>query len=235
MLRAGGGENHSFPVRMYVSDLSMDDDFFDRWYDLMPKERRERAQRFKNESDRRRNIGAYALLVHSVTELLGGEDLSDRLNISETADGKPYFTDIPVCFNISHSKDRIAVALSPQKVGCDVESGRRKGLNIAKRFFAAEEYALLSDISDEDERSLEFARLWTLKEAVVKCCGEGIRHELDDFSLVDDEGNRKETVVLPGFDEIYHIREFESESGYCYSVCSTCSDIEERIRRVRLT
>ncbi len=219
---------------MYVSDLSMGADFFDRWYDLMPKARRERAQRFKKESDRRRNIGAYALLVHSVTELLGSSDLSGRLNISESADGKPYFTDIPVCFNISHSKDRIVVALSPEKVGCDVERERVDTLGIARRFFAAEEYDLLLRIEDEEKRSHEFTRLWTLKESVVKCIGEGIRHELGDFSLVDDDGRRKETITLPGFDESYHIREFESESGYCYSVCSTSGNIEERIRRVRL-
>ncbi len=219
---------------MYVSNLSMDDDFFDRWYDLMPEPRRERAQRFKNEADRRRNIGAYALLVHSVTELLGSSDLSGRLNISESADGKPYFTDIPVCFNISHSKDRIAVALSPEKVGCDVERQRGDALGIARRFFTKEEYDHLSRIADEDERSLEFTRLWTLKESVVKCIGEGIRHELGDFSLVDDKGNRNDTITLAGFDESFHIREFADEMGYCYSVCSTCGDIEERIRRVRL-
>ncbi|MCR5592094.1 MAG: 4'-phosphopantetheinyl transferase superfamily protein [Lachnospiraceae bacterium] len=223
----------SFTARLYVSDTDLPGDFFAGWYNKMPAARRSQCDRFKNEADRKRCIAAYALLVYALKDLLGSCD--DILSISQDQDGKPFLTDIPVCFNISHSGDRVAVALAASAVGCDVEHIREKGLDIAKRFFSDEEYAYLSAIDDERAARGEFTRLWTMKESVVKCCGEGIRHELGDFSLVDMTGARRQTIRLSGFDDHYHIMEFETESGYCYSLCSTCNDIENSIRRVKLT
>ena len=234
MLNAGLGPDRSFLVRLYVSDISMSEEFYDGWYDRMPKERQKRADRFKHDADRHRLIGAYALLVHAMTELFEGEDLSGRFNISETSDGKPYFTDIPVCFNISHSMDRIAVALSPKEVGCDVEVKSGNVLTVAKRFFTPEEYVYLQSIEDEEERSGEFTRIWTMKESVVKCSGEGIRHRFDDFSCVDEKGIAKGEITLAGKDSGYHIKEYESENGYRYSVCSMHDRFEDSIRRITL-
>ncbi len=234
MLNGRNGENRAFPVRLYVSDLSYDDVFYDRWYSLMPEGRARRCDRFRNESDRQRCICAYALLVHSVTDLYDREDISGKLDISETGDGKPYFKNIPVCFNISHSKERVAVALSPEKVGCDVECKSRGALAIAKRFFTAEEYSFLEGIPEGKDRDQEFTGLWTLKESVVKCLGEGIRRELNDFCLVDESGNRKRSIKLADSDEIFYLREYDSENEYCYSICSTYDDIEDSVRRVVL-
>lgn len=230
---------------MYVTDTKADEGRIDEWYDLMPPGRRERAGRFRNEPDRQRCILAYALLVTAVREVDNDIHLNiassardsmvrGTLDISETAGGKPYLTDIPVCFNISHSKERVAVAVSPGSVGCDVECKNANPLKIAKRFFTDNEYAFLKGINSEEECLLEFTKLWTLKESVVKCLGEGIRRPFDDFSLVDDKGIRYRTIELSGFDRQLHIMEYESERGYCYSLCSVCADIEDKIRRVEL-
>ena len=245
MLRANG-DNHVFPVRLYVSDTDGDRALFDTWYDLMPQSRQARADRFKNEPDRRRCILAYALLVTAVREVHNDIHLSigpsieslitgSSLDISETADGKPYLTNIPICFNISHSKERVAVAVSAADVGCDVECKSSDPLRIAKRFFTAGEYSYLLGIEDKAELASEFTRLWTLKESIVKCCGEGIRRPFSDFSLLDDEGKRVDVINLPGITGDYHIREYEAENGYCYSICSTYDVIEDEIRWVRLT
>lgn len=245
MLRADK-DNHAFPVRLYVSDTDVDGELIDKWYDMMPQSRQQRADRFKCEPDRRRCILAYALLVTAVREvyndhqqLIGpsaeGSITSGTFDISETADGKPYLTNIPICFNISHSKERVAVAVSASDVGCDVECKSSDPLRIAKRFFDKTEYSFLLGIDDEAERAQEFTRLWTLKESIVKCCGEGIRHPLGDFSLLDDNGMRKDVIRLTGTGSDYHIREYEPENGYCYSLCSTYDDMEDCIRWVRLT
>ena len=77
MLKGSDIYNHAFDVRLYVSDLSYDKEFYDRWYELMPQRRRERADRFKNGIDAHRCIAAYALLVCAVLEL--AEDLYGNL------------------------------------------------------------------------------------------------------------------------------------------------------------
>lgn len=245
MQKGNTDENRAFSVRLYVSDLSYDNEFYDRWYERMPQKRRERADRFKNAIDRHRCIAAYALLVTAVnglieeTALCVNEDVlglirSGCVAICEDEGGKPYFRDIPVCFNISHAGERVAAALSHMDVGCDVEIKNRNALSVAKRFFTDSEYRLLAGEDDENERAHLFTRLWTLKESVVKCCGEGIRRQFDDFSVAGEDGDVKNTVKLSGIDSKYHVREFAGENGYCYSVCSVHDEIEEDIRRINL-
>ncbi len=230
---------NNFPLRLYAAHINAPDEFYAVWYEKMPDARKQRADRFKIDADRHRCIMAYALLVHAVGEL--ADDTHDDklmsfpggiLPIEEGADGKPFIGSFPVSFNISHAGERVAVALAPQSVGCDVERKNRDALGIAKRFFTKVEYEYLCSLTDEEMRASEFTALWTLKESVVKCCGEGIRHPFGDFSLLDDTGNRKSQIRLNGSDNIYNIREYKSENGYHYSVCSLCEDMEDEMRFV---
>ncbi|MBO4889746.1 MAG: 4'-phosphopantetheinyl transferase superfamily protein [Lachnospiraceae bacterium] len=222
----------SFATRLYVSDIDATEELLGKWYAAMPSARRQRCDRFRSEADRRRCIMAYALLVHALGDI--GVSEGDIPDMREGADGKPFFEDIPVCFNISHAGERVAVAVSDSQVGCDVECRSDNALRVAKRFFAPEEYAFLESLEDEESQRAEFTKLWTMKESVIKCCGEGIRRVLSDFSVTDEHGNRKKTVTLPGKDERYHIKEFAGEGGYCYSVCTVSENIEDGIRRIRL-
>ncbi|MCR5688019.1 MAG: 4'-phosphopantetheinyl transferase superfamily protein [Lachnospiraceae bacterium] len=228
------GRGCPFPVRMYCCELSENDDAYDGFYRLMPPKRRERADRYRNLPDRRRCILSYALLNHALSAL--AEDIGPfglpegYLPIEEGPNGKPYLKDIPVCFNISHSGNWVLAALSPEEVGCDVEHVRRNTAGIAERFFAPEEHAYLLSIPDEEERNLEFTRLWTIKESAAKCCGEGIRLILSDFPVTGAEGTRTGSISIPGIDGRFHYREYESRGGYCFSVCSAYDKFEEDMR-----
>ena len=230
----------NFPLCLYVTDLSYPDSFYDKWYALLPAARSKRADGIRNDINRKRCIAAYALLVCGLRDLdlrvgLDGADIAEgRVNIEEDENGKPYLTDIPVYFNISHSGDRIAIALACEKVGCDVEHKCSNELSIVKRFFTREEYEAVSAITDDAQRKDLFVRMWTLKESVVKCTGEGIRRGFDDFSLIDDKRKIKACVRLKDVDEDYYIKEYPSENGYRYSVCCTSNDMEDSVRRVRL-
>ena len=233
MLYGARMEKKSFATRLYVSDIIACEDIFDRWYELMPEARRQRCDRFRISDDRKRCIGAYALLVLALRDL--GIKCPDTLAIEEAQGGKPYLGDLPVFFNISHARECVVVALSPDEVGCDVEYRSDNALGVAKRFFAPDEYAYLSSIGDEDERRLQFTKIWTMKESVVKCCGEGVRRQLNDFSCTDKAGNRNRHITLAGTtDRKYHIKEYESNGGYCYSICTVNEKTEDRIRHMML-
>ena len=222
----------SFATRLYVSDIDASDELLAVWYANMPSARRQRCDRFRSEADRRRCIMAYALLVHALRDT--GISCTDTLDMREGADGKPSIADIPVEFNTSHAGERVAVSVSPAQVGCDVECRNDNGLRVAKRFFSPEEYAFLESLKEEGMQRVEFTKLWTMKESVIKCCGEGIRRVLSDFSVTDEHGNRRDTITLADRDECYHIKEFESEGGYCYSICSVYDKAEDRMRFVNL-
>ena len=226
---------------MYVTDISQSGNFYDMWYDRMPKDRRIKNDRYKVDVVRKRCIAAYALLVHALCDVQkdgiipeGFDPGNTELPISEYDNGKPYLEGIPIYFNISHSGDMVAVALAPKEVGCDVEYKSKNAMNVAEHFFAEDEVAFLNKTEDEARQELEFTKLWTMKESVVKCTGEGIRRPFDDFSLVDCAGKRVSRIILPGRSDILHVREYESKNGYCFSVCSVYEDIEDKIRYVRL-
>ena len=85
-------------------------------------------------------------------------------------------------------------------VGIDAESVDRivDAHEVARRFFAPAEIAMLDACSGEPERSRKFVELWTLKEAYVKAIGKGLIVPLDQFSFTIDEAGRIGFEAQPG-------------------------------------
>ena len=77
-------------------------------------------------------------------------------------------------FNISHSKDWVAVAISLNgRVGIDIEVARQRKnyLNVAESIFADDEYQWILKQSDT---LAAFWQLWTLKESALKLYAKGV-------------------------------------------------------------
>ncbi|MBO5844950.1 MAG: 4'-phosphopantetheinyl transferase superfamily protein, partial [Bacteroidales bacterium] len=77
------------------------------------------------------------------------------------------------------------IALHDKEIGIDIENTRKCNLNLAKRYFHQEEYIYLSSLPKE-EQDEAFTKIWTLKEAFVKCTGEGIAGGFNKFSVIVD-------------------------------------------------
>ncbi|MET0330571.1 MAG: 4'-phosphopantetheinyl transferase superfamily protein [Dyella sp.] len=89
-------------------------------------------------------------------------------------------------FNWSHSGEQALVAIAHGIApGIDLERirPRRSAMEIARRYFAADELAWLETIDERASRELAFLRLWTAKEAVLKAHGRGIAFGLDRLSI----------------------------------------------------
>ncbi len=86
----------------------------------------------------------------------------------------------PLYFSTSHSGDRWLMAVSGAEIGADTEAPRdmRNLEAMIARVCSADEARLLSDLSPE-ARLDHFFTLWTVKEAVAKLTGEGLRAPLD--------------------------------------------------------
>lgn len=88
-------------------------------------------------------------------------------------------------FNWSHCGTRAAIAVARDIApGIDVEQRRRspRALEIAERFFSADETAVLVALSPH-ERVAAFLEIWTAKEAVLKALGRGLSFGLDRLSI----------------------------------------------------
>lgn len=99
-------------------------------------------------------------------------------------------------FNLSHCGDVVLLAIGRGvELGVDVEvlRPRPRALQLAQRYFTADEAAALAALP-EDERQQAFYRLWTAKEAVLKALGRGLAFGLGRVGFRLETGG---TVVLP--------------------------------------
>ena len=103
--------------------------------------------------------------------------------IQITERGKPYFTDSPYHFSITHTKKHAFCVLSDKPIGMDAEElDRRVNLRLAPKILSPGEYAQYEASEDKKKTLLTF---WVLKEAQVKLTGEGLHGYPDhtDFKL----------------------------------------------------
>lgn len=114
--------------------------------------------------------------------------LADRLGLApgalalaRDAHGRPVLAVPGLDCNWSHSGDRLLVALGRGvQVGVDIElpHPRPRALELARRFFHADEAAALAALGPSD-REAAFLALWCAKEAVLKAHGRGLAFGLD--------------------------------------------------------
>ena len=101
--------------------------------------------------------------------------------------GKPRAPGIPGEVNWSHSLNVLAIAISPDyPVGIDLEhcpSGETCRECCASALIG-EEWEWCLDGETDLERRLRFARLWCLKEAVLKASGEGLSRDMREIELL---------------------------------------------------
>ena len=99
-------------------------------------------------------------------------DLSALPRMERRPGGKPWFPDRPeLCFNVSHSGGLALCAVSDGPVGADVELVRPRRAGLPRYVLSEEEHRWYLAQGGGWPR---FYTLWTLKEARVKCTGEGL-------------------------------------------------------------
>jgi len=149
-----------------------------RAWQCLTADEHQRAERFRHNADRVRFVAARYLLLTSLRHRFGVGDL--RLVTPQGA--KPYVagTGLPAGLdvNISHAAGLVGCVVGlGAAVGIDIEHvGRVADAGaITRAHFAPEEQAYGGDPAT-------FLRMWTLKEAVVKAVGLGLRLKLSAFA-----------------------------------------------------
>lgn len=159
---------------------------------LVSEQRRQQAIQFKHTFGQFACLKAYEMLM-SLT------NASTPLIFTYNEHGKPFAPSI--YFSISHCKNGIAVATSEQPIGIDIESISNHDEGLIKTTMNDCEAA---KIHNADNPALEFTKLWTQKEAVLKLRGTGITDNLPHVL------NGDETIET-------HVN---LEKGYAYSIAT---------------
>lgn len=133
--------------------------------------------------------------------------------------GKPYFKKYPLHFNISHSGEYLAIAISANPVGVDIQEPKQIKDGMFKKVVQPKEQSLIGIDSQKD-----FLRLWTLKESFVKAEGKGLRISLKDYYFEKESGQYFVTYGGQKMPWIFNIEETRIK-GYLISVCGLESDV----------
>lgn len=153
-------------------DVRAPNEVIERLTDFLVDDEKTRANRYHFGDDRRRSIVARAATRRLIGRALDVDPRS--LAIVEQQHGKPALLHREMEFNASHSGDLVVLALARETpVGVDVERRREidDALALARRYFAAEELAIVGNAEDATDA---FLSIWTAKEAILKASGKGI-------------------------------------------------------------
>ena len=200
--------NNRSNMEIWCVSLDVGSSSFERCYSHLTDLETVRAQRFKHEGAKHQFIAAHGVLNSVLQSRL--EDNYTRIQRKESAHKKPYIElpsgERPIEFNLSHCSDFVAIALSDQPVGIDIELIRPLGDidGISEQVFtAAEKASLSSQDSQKDQLSL-FYKFWTCKEAVMKANGTGFMVDPKMIELTSISEVTPEEATIRWSDAIPH-------------------------------
>ncbi len=189
---------------------------------ILPQERIEKIKRRKQKKSQLESIWAGLLLEYALQEHgLKGMELTFLKNI----DGKPYIAEYPKLFyNLSHSKEYVAIVIDDYPVGVDVEETRIGYQSLVTRFFAQEEIIALQECWSDQV----FTKLWTRKESYLKATGFGMRMPLDGFSTLQEQVRVNENMPKEMSEDVpYYLASTQLEDNYWLSVCRKAERVIE--------
>ncbi|SCG66352.1 peroxidase-related enzyme [Micromonospora siamensis] len=195
--------------------------------ELLSEPERIRAGSFHQGAARRRFVSATALLKITVAWSDGGDPLDVDLRRECPRCGKPHgrpeVAGSPLHVSISHSGDRVAVALcAAGPVGVDVEQVNPDvDVDVMLPFVLGDaEARAFGEIRDQRDRLEAFLRSWTRKESVLKATGDGLLIPMSHLTV----GSRQEPTRLvrfvdrPDLVETAQIVDLHPGSGYVGAV-----------------
>lgn len=166
------------------SDIFKDEGLYCQWFCRLPEDRKRKVQAYKFEKDRRLSLAAGLILKYGLGKY-GIKEGGCAISVNQY--GKAYLKNTEgICFNLSHSGKYAAGAFSRYEVGIDIERIQKQSMELAKRFYAPQEYEFILQ-QPPHLRDEMFTRLWCLKESYIKAIGLGMSMSLDSFYFIIDE------------------------------------------------
>lgn len=170
----------------------------------LPDWRREAALKYKHLAGRRESATAYLLLLEALKQQYG---VNQPPHYVIGTHGKPSLLEYPhIHFNTSHCHTAVICAVCDTPIGVDIERRRCIKDFLINHTMNEEEK---ERIKKSNDREMEFLRLWTAKEAVVKLSGEGIRDNIRDIlTLAMSDGITIRTYVNTHKDYVYSLAQY---------------------------
>lgn len=208
-------------VAIYTATLDELRPFAQDYAPLLDRSETERLERFRFDIDKERFLLGHGFLRTVLGRYLGG--YPEHIRFHRGRFGKPFIVDAPISFNLSDTKDAVAIAISVDRdLGVDVETMARTVDHdaVGEHYFTTEEVASIAAATDGKRRFLAF---WTRKEAVLKASGVGI---MDDLRVLRvDQAINRMTITNEAFIAMaapsYHVRTWHLGPSHIISLASS--------------
>jgi len=204
-------------VQVWCVPLSVSEELVAQYAQCLSEDEQHRAARFRFEADRRKFVVARGVLRHLLSERLGCGAIALTFDYGKY--GKPKTTVSPTKghdfhFNLSHSGEVALCALGGDRtVGVDIEKVRpiqRLESMMGRCLVEAEKAKVIS--KPIDQRSHNFLRYWTCKEAYLKAIGVGLSQSM---TTVEVDPSFSQLVEVPkGCQEGWHLYSLDLPETY---------------------
>lgn len=182
-------------VDVWIGSLQRDNVSLSKFAEFLSREERQHLSAIRSLNMQCRYIAVRGLLRVTLAHYLAVNPAD--LQFIRNLYGKPALSSNLLYFNLSHSADCLAIAVSRlENIGIDIERIKpRNGMpGLAMRCFSAAEYEFWSDLPAERQLTM-FYQLWNRKEAFVKAVGRGIAVGLAQCEVLMPDG--QEFLSIP--------------------------------------
>jgi 4'-phosphopantetheinyl transferase len=191
------------------------DEVDERLFEYVSEEKKAYLKSFKFIIDRKLSLYAELLVRQKIMNITGMKN--KEIAFSKGKNGKPFLAGFPnINFNISHTRNALAVAFSEDEIGVDIERVTNADLQVAKRCFSDTELRYLENHEDINSA---FFEIWTKKEAYIKSSGVGLNMPLKSFCVIGD--SRYKTFYAGD----YVISAFQDSDRLCDTELTTVTPV----------
>jgi 4'-phosphopantetheinyl transferase len=222
---------HTDTIQIWHGNIAAKDADYQSYWRVLDATEQTQAGKFKNDLLRKRYIEVHGRLRTVLAQLLN--EPPEKIRIKTAEHGKPYLVDTPeLAFNLSHSENVMVIAVSWNcRLGVDIEfcTPRTSLAGLVDKCFAVEEIAYWRQLP-EAQKTLEFYRFWTRKEAFVKAIGRGIALGLNQ--CVINPENQTEFLSVPadcGEAATWHAQDLVLGQGFCSALVTDKEIVEVRL------
>ena len=192
-----------------LKDLAIDDAIFS-------EQRKEKIERIKHEDDKQLSRAVELLLIYGLKQIDPETRVPLSIKVEESGnllfekDGEPLY------FNLSHAKEYAACAISDKPVGIDVEWVKTRDVDHMDKILHPQEMAILSFVTNPEEKKKFFYECWVTKESYLKNLGLGLGVRPSDFAVNEDKLEINEDKLKANNDPDAAIHKLEKRYVHIY-------------------
>ena len=206
-------------VKIWIGNITplLESSEFKIYYNQLPIQRKEKANRQKVPLKKAQSVGAGILWKNMKMQY----DLTD-----ESA------------YNLSHSGDFVMCAAVTSgemsiQLGCDIERVREVDERIPERFFAPSEIERIKQEPTKEGQREVFFRFWVLKESYMKATKQGMGLDMKSFEIKLGDPSIITKQPRKHFGQ-YHLHEFEQfgdHQEYKMAICTTSKKVDKTLHK----